>query len=100
MKNLKILLLFMLLTTGTILGDVGCMDTSKHTKIKDGYDYKTLHPVECSCPCRKQRHLLRKGKCFKCGHYIKHDTQAYDMSFLYDTPSDSIFGKVMPYKYF
>ncbi len=100
MKNLKILLLLTFTTAGTILGDIGCMDNSKHVKTKDGYDYKTLHYVECSCPCRKQRHLLRKGKCFKCRHYVKHDTEISDMSFLYENTPESTFGKAMPYKYF
>ena len=86
---------------GQVMACIGCMDTSKHTKIKDGYDYKTLHYVECSCPCHKYRHLMRKGKCFKCRHYVKPDAVVFDMRFLYENPSNTFFGtRIMPYKYF
>jgi hypothetical protein len=101
MRNFKKIFFLSVCIIGQALADVGCMDNSKHVKdMKNGYDYKTLHYVECSCPCQKQRHLIRKGKCFKCRHYIKLDAVAFDMNFLYETYTDSIFGKVFPYKYF
>lgn len=78
---------------------IGCMDTSKHADTSGGYDYKTLHYVECSCPCCKMRHLNRKGKCFKCGHYIKPDTEEFDTSFLYEIPENPLLPPIMTFKY-
>ncbi len=78
---------------------IGCMDTSKHTNTNDGYDYKTLHYVACSCPCYKERHLNRKGKCFKCSHYVKQDSEEFDTSFLYEIPENPLFPPIMTFKY-
>lgn len=100
MKKITILVLLTLVSVGHVYCSIGCMDTSKHGLTQGGYDNKTLHRVECSCPCQKQRHLLRKGKCFKCRHYVKLDAQAFDMNFLYEDASHPLFGRVMPYKYF
>ncbi|MBY0109501.1 MAG: hypothetical protein K2X90_00070 [Candidatus Babeliaceae bacterium] len=100
MKNLKKILILSAYFIQSLYGSVGCMENSKHAQTKDGYDYKTLHYVECSCPCQKQRHLIRKGKCFKCRHYVKLDAEAFDTSFLYETQASSIFSSMRPSKYF
>lgn len=99
MKRIKIYSIA-LLFFGNVAAQIGCMDNSKHTYTKDGYDYKTLHPVACSCPCQTQRHLARKGKCFKCRHYFKDDAVAFDMSFLYTENNDSLFGSMRPARYY
>lgn len=49
--------------------EIGCMDDSKHRDIRDGYDYKTLHYVNCSCACRDHKNLNKKARCSKCLHY-------------------------------
>lgn len=46
---------------------VGCMDYSKHTCTVDGYDYKNLHYVYCTCPCEK--YVYMDGRCSICTHY-------------------------------
>lgn len=53
---------------------LGCMDKSQHGDISDGYDYKALHYVECSCPCDRYPRLESRGQCLQCKHYsIPHD---------------------------
>lgn len=53
-----------------IYSQVGCMDSSKHTNLKLGYDYKVPYFVKCACPCKTYEILARHGnKCSKCLHY-------------------------------
>jgi hypothetical protein len=55
------------------------MDNSYHAyACNDGelckyrmHDHKTLHYVECACPCNEYIVLARKGKCPGCMHYHK-----------------------------
>lgn len=69
-KTIYIFLALMVLTSGSGLRtEVGCMDISKHKDTSDGYDYKKLHYVQCNCPCSRYKHLAKRGKCIKCGHY-------------------------------
>lgn len=86
MKGLKLVPL-LLLTINTAFAAVGCMDNSYHLRkerfyqnldssIKQGLDvlpnenvvptdYKTWHPVNCSCPCAQYR-----------GYYLRNRTEA------------------------
>lgn len=88
------------LTTGSIISTIGCMEKGRHGKTHDGYDYKTLHYVACSCPCKKYRHMARKNKCAKCGHYTDSRVQDFDTSFLYLDQPPTLFNKVKPFTYF
>lgn len=95
MKISKFIYLSMVLMV-PVLGQIGCMDNSKHTDISDGYDYKTLHYVQCNCPCHKYRHLHRKGKCFKCRHYVKLDDVAQNIP-LRTASRNPFISQVYPY---
>ncbi len=99
MRYIVITVCLLVVVICILKADIGCMDTSKHLDTHDGYDYKTLHYVSCSCPCHKMRHLNRKGKCFMCGHYLKPNTQIYDMSFLRTKAVNNLFSSIPTFKY-
>ena len=73
--NLRLILGLLFITlctikTNKIYSQVGCMDNSKHTNLKLGYDYKVPYFVKCACPCKTYEILARHGnKCSKCLHY-------------------------------
>ncbi len=87
----KILFFTTFLASLSLGAKVGCMDKSKHGNICDGYDYKTLHYVHCTCPCDKYRHMSRKNKCFKCRHYMKPNEQLIGTEFLHDDMKPDIY---------
>jgi|GEM_PF-5728190 hypothetical protein len=95
----KFILFFLSITVSRAQADIGCMDKSKHTDTRDGYDYKTLHYVECTCPCHKHRHTARKNKCSQCDHYMNPKIEEFDTSFLYTEPENPLFPPIMPFKY-
>jgi len=66
-----VLFVYVHLFITALSAEVGCMDNSKHRDISDGYDYKRLHYVYCSCPCKMHKNLSKKGRCSKCLHF--HD---------------------------
>lgn len=52
-----------------------CLDKSYHAykcTIEHGCcprDYKTLHPVDCACPCDQYPQIEEFGRCMKCKHF-------------------------------
>lgn len=65
MKIKKILYLI----TFNVFANQDCIDNSKHTYIKNGFDYKKYHKVICNCPCQRYPQLFDRGQCTKCGHF-------------------------------
>lgn len=53
--------------------EVGCMARSKDMCRYDGYDYKILHPVFCTCPCRRYPLITERSRCSMCRHYRSTD---------------------------
>lgn len=74
MKNSKKLLItaiaFLAMVNIAINGKAGCL--SKSYQLKQKFDPKEYHPVECNCPCDywAMRGLKTdaKSKCLECGH--------------------------------
>jgi len=62
---------FILSSIFTAHATIGCQETSSHMD-DNGYDYKTLKFVRCSCPC--ERYRAYDGRCGMCGHYPEHHT--------------------------
>ena len=58
----------LIMLAASVSARVGCMDNSKHTDTRDGYDYKNYHYVSCTCQCERYR-WLERGRCLRCNHY-------------------------------
>jgi len=74
-KKITLFISIILLNTGTLLGQIGCMDNSFHTKLQ--FDHKQYHYVQCNCPCHQYISSFVKGKCPQCGHY--HDPKDFEI---------------------
>ncbi len=66
---------FTLCGTATLIGQIGCMDKSKH--LNEKYDYKTYHYVHCTCDCQRYAQSSDRGLCSECGHY--HDPGSWEI---------------------
>ena len=80
MKKIEIALtLSFLLAFMVVKPKVGCVDNSYHLKQK--YDSKEYHYVECNCPCDTHAAFGLKSKyrnkCLECGHYHYADPQSF-----------------------
>lgn len=68
--NKKVGILYLCIMWASIgNAQIGCMDNSKHTNTKDGYDYKRYHYVRCTCPCDRYFQSFKRGRCERCLHY-------------------------------
>ena len=70
----KLLLLCLFLSIGKISSEVRCLDNSYHAA-PGKIDYKTLHHVNCACPCKNYKKV--NSKCVNCGHYINMEEDVY-----------------------
>ena len=79
MKNIKrktiLFISSILFSTNSLFGTIGCMDNSYH--IKQKFDHKRYHYVQCNCPCHKYINSFVKGVCPQCGHY--HDPRDFEV---------------------
>lgn len=74
-KIALIAIIFLGLVASLTRPQPGCLDNSMH--LKEKYDTKAYHAVECNCPCDTYAAFGRKSpdrnKCLECGHF--HDAQ-------------------------
>jgi hypothetical protein len=67
-----LLFIIVLISMVPLHGTIGCRDSSNHMNGLSS-DHKTLHLVQCNCPCGSDTfHQIipsKKNRCFQCQHY-------------------------------
>ena len=64
------------MASNSALSEVGCLDTSMH--LKERFDSKATHLVQCNCDCRYHQAKGKKGprnQCIECMHF--HDARPW-----------------------
>jgi hypothetical protein len=74
-KTFLLIALFGMISSHLIQTRIGCLAKSK--QLKEAFDTKSYHPVDCNCPCdlhqAKGRPTAPRNECLECGHF--HDAQ-------------------------
>lgn len=72
MQKIKsLLIIYVLISSFSSKAEIGCMAKSKRLNTANGYDYKQLEYVSCSCPCSSYVQDRKRAMCTQCLHFHK-----------------------------